>query len=98
MTDNLFWSERALKEYKNLMNYLLEEWGEKIRDRVISELDKSLTRIQHSPEQFPFFSKRKGVRRCVASPQTSTYFKKTKEHIEIYSFFDNRQDPKKRRL
>ena len=96
--DNLIWSERAILEYKKLMDYLLAEWGEKIRDRVNSELDQSLLRIQKSPEQFPVFSKKKRVRRCVASPQTSIFFKVDKDFIEIYSFFDNRQNPKKRKL
>jgi hypothetical protein len=84
--------------YKNLLDYLLEEWGDEIITRVISEIDQTLSRIQSSPEQFPVFLKRKRIRRCVASPQTSIYFKINRNAIELYSFFDNRQNPKKRKL
>jgi len=94
----LLWSIRALNEYKNLLDYILGEWGERIRDRVVSEFNDSLSRIQNSPEQFPIFLKRKNIRRCVASPQTSIYFKVHKDDIEILAVFDNRQNPKKRKL
>ncbi|MDB5130707.1 MAG: hypothetical protein JWR02_456 [Mucilaginibacter sp.] len=98
MANYLSWSERALKEYKDLLDYLLEEWGEDIKIRVNSELFQSLVRIQSSPEQFPVILKKKRIRRCVASSQTSIYFKKNGNAIELYSFFDNRQNPKKRKL
>jgi len=40
MTYDIFWSERALEEYKNLISYLLEEWGVGITDRIILNLIK----------------------------------------------------------
>ena len=84
----------ALNEYKNLLDYLLGEWGELVRDRVIFELNITLSRIQSSPEQFLVFLKRKKIRRFVASHQTSIYFKVNKNDIEIYAVFDNRRNPK----
>lgn len=67
-------------------------------NRVKSEFTQAVSRIQSSPEQFPIFLKRKNIRRCVASPQTSIYFKVNKNDIEIYAVFDNRRNPKKRKL
>jgi len=95
---SIIWSERSLNEYQDLIDYLLEEWGEEITVRVIQELDQSIMRIQNSHEQFQIILKRKRVRRCVMSPQTSIFFKVNKDVIEILSLFDNRRDPKKRKL
>jgi plasmid stabilization system protein ParE len=92
------WTDRALSEYEQLAEYLFEEWGEDIMLRVIAEIDHTVTRIQRSPEHFPVFIKSKGVRRCVASPQTSIFFKVKEDSIEILSLFDNRQNPRKRKL
>jgi len=98
MANVLKWTDRAIEEYDKLVDYLYEEWSEEITQRVIKEIDQTVTRIQNSPEQFPVFIKSRKVRRCVASPQTSIFFKIKAEWIEISSVFDNRQNPKKRKL
>lgn len=98
MANDIKWTDRALSEYDELVEYLYGEWGEDIMLRVMSEIDHTVTRIQRSPEHFPVFIKNKGVRRCVASPQTSIFYIVKEDHIEILSLFDNRQDPKKRKL
>ena len=79
MTVNLTWSDRALKEYDQLLNYLLDEWGIDITIRVSREIDQTVLHIQNYPEHYPVFLKNKNVRRCVASPQTSIYFRVNKE-------------------
>ena len=97
MVSALIWSDRAADEYEKLQSYLYQEWGEIITQRVINDITQNITRIQNSPEQFPFFYKTKKIRRCVVSPQTSIFFRFTSERIEIASIFDNRQNPKKLR-
>lgn len=93
-TIKLAWSDRALLEYEELLDYLMEQWGEKITKKVAFEVSHQIIRIQTTPHQFPLLGK--NLRRCVVSPQTSIFFKLTKNSIEIYSVFDNRQNPKKR--
>jgi plasmid stabilization system protein ParE len=98
MANNLFWTERALIEYEKLIDYLLEEWGEEITLKVRLEIDQTIDRIKNSPEHFPIFLKSKKIRRCVASPQTSIFFRVSKDVIILISLFDNRQNPKKHKL
>jgi len=94
----IYWSIRALQEYKGLLDYISSEWGDVIMNRVKLEFSQTLSRIPASPEQFPIFLKKKKIRRCVASPQTSIYFKINKQNVEIYAIFDNRRNPKKLKL
>jgi plasmid stabilization system protein ParE len=98
MASDLKWTDRALEDYDKLLEYLYDEWGEEITRRVINEINQTIVRIQTSPEQFPVFLQRRNVRRCLASPQTSIFFKVKKDYIEISALFDNRQNPKKRKL
>jgi plasmid stabilization system protein ParE len=98
MVNVLKWTDRAIVEYDKLLDYLHGEWGDEIALRVINEINHTVSRIQKSPEQFPVFIKKRQVRLCVASPQTSIFFKIKKDYIEISSVFDNRQNPKKRKL
>ena len=95
---SLRWSDRALKENRKLTDYLLSDWGDKIASRVSEQIEKATQRIQQTPLQFPIFSKQKNVRRAVISPQTSIFFKVYRTEIVIISVFDNRQNPKKRKL
>jgi plasmid stabilization system protein ParE len=88
MANSLFWADRASTEYEKLVDYLLEEWGEEITRRIKLEIDQTINRIKNSPEHFPIFVKTKKIRRCVASPQTSIFFRVSKD----------RQNPKKRKL
>jgi plasmid stabilization system protein ParE len=95
---DLVWSDRALKEYDKLLDYLLEEWGPDITIRVSREIDKTVLHIQNYPEHYPILLRNKNIRRCVASPQTSIYFRVIKDVVEITSLFDNRQNPNKLKL
>ena len=98
MIREISWTDRALNEYENLVDYLYGEFGETVTLRVIAELNQSVARIQQNPEQFPFYIKSKHIRRCVASPQTSIYFKVNKDIIALLSLFNNKQNPNKRKL
>jgi plasmid stabilization system protein ParE len=92
------WSDRATDENENLSTYLLSEWGVEVTIRVRNLIDEAVARIHRTPEHFAIFLKRKNVRRCVVSPQTSIFFKVYKKEIVIMSIFDNRQNPRKRKL
>jgi len=98
MAEILIWSERAQEEFDKMQDYLLSEWGEEISKRVLTEISQTITRIQNHPEQFPYIKPTKKIRRCIASPQTLIYFQELKDSIVIVSLFDNRQNPKKRKL
>jgi len=97
MANALIWSDKAVEEYDRLQQYLYEEWGDIITERVIADIAQTIKRIQNTPEHFPVFYKTKNIRRCVASRQTSIFFRFESNTIEIASVFDNRQNPKKLR-
>ena len=98
MANQLIWSERASDEYDMLFEYLLDEWGDQIALRILFEIQQKADLIRESPELFPIILTRKKIRRCVASPQTSIYYKVTGHNIKIMALIDNRQNPKKRKL
>ncbi|MDP9081741.1 MAG: type II toxin-antitoxin system RelE/ParE family toxin [Bacteroidota bacterium] len=98
MTYDLRWTERAADDYEKLVDYLLEKWGLEITIKVTKEIDQTITHIRNAPEHFPILLPKKKIRRCVASPQTSIYFKADNGVVEILTLFDNRQNPKKLKL
>lgn len=92
------WSPRATNEYLNLIDYLLNEWGEKATIKFSNRLQTILTNISKSPKMYPATVNRENVRRCVVSKQTSLYYRVKKEKIEIVTLFYTRQNPLKRNL
>lgn len=49
----LLWSERALSDLKNIVDYLLENWTEKELKNFARSLDKRLEIILFNPRIFP---------------------------------------------
>lgn len=70
---SIFWTERALKEYDILLEYIFENWGMNIMMRVSDDINQKVSHIHQYPEHYSIAIKIKGVRRCVAAPQTSIY-------------------------
>lgn len=98
MAYTLRWTERAASDYEKIVDYLLEKWGIEITLDVIHDFERAFSQIEKFPEHYPIFLKKKKIRRCVVSPQTSIFFKAKNEIIEIITLFDNRQHPRKRKL
>ena len=79
----LLWTERALKEYAILLEYLFENWGKTVMLRVSDDINQKVSHIHQYPEHYPIVIKTKIVRRCVAVPQISIYYKILRN--EVYS-------------
>ena len=98
MAYTLRWTERAANDYEKLIEYLIEKWGIEITLDVVHDFERTFSQLEKFPEHYPVFLKKKNIRRCVVSPQTSIFFKADKDVVEILTLFDNRQNPKKLKL
>ncbi|WP_371927308.1 type II toxin-antitoxin system RelE/ParE family toxin [Pontibacter sp. HSC-36F09] len=92
------WSERATEEYLATLSYILDIWGDNAAQKFESTIQMQIQRIAQSPQQFPLVSESRSVRRCVATPQNSIFFRETESQIQILACFDNRQNPDKRKV
>jgi plasmid stabilization system protein ParE len=98
MSKPIEWSPRARQDYLKLLDYLAEKWGNKTIHKFNSRLQSILKLISERPDLYPASVKRKEVRRCVISKQTSLYYQIKKDKIELITMFDNRQNPTKKKL
>ncbi|AWW28882.1 hypothetical protein DN752_01340 [Echinicola strongylocentroti] len=72
--------------------------GRKGHHEVNDRLQSILELIVERPEIYPTSGKKKQVKRCVISKQTSLYYQIKKDKIELITLFDNRRNPAKRQL
>ncbi len=91
-------SDRAEQNLDNIVGYLEKEWSVRVRDKFLEVLKTKIEQISRMPQMYEPSSKRKTVRRCVVSKQTSLYYRVRKEEIEIITIQDNRRNPKKLKL
>jgi plasmid stabilization system protein ParE len=88
-------SKRTTKKLNQLLEYLENEWSEKVKIDFIDKLERKLNLIQSNPESFQKSDIVKGLHQCVISSQTTIYYRYDKGFVYIVTLFDNRQNPQK---
>ena len=91
----IFWTDHALSELKNTIEYLEVNWTGKELRNFFRELDHVLELISKNPELFPESVHKKDIRKTVVAKFNSLYYRVNEDSVEILSFFSNRQDPGK---
>jgi len=94
----MMWSDRALADLKNIINYLTENWTQREIQNFARKLDKRLDLISVNPNLFPGTTKRKSVRKSVLTKHTVIYYKIDNDVVTIVTLFDPRQNPKRLRV
>lgn len=94
----LLWSDTALADLQNIINYLIENWTQKEIKNFAIRLDKRLDLIINNPKLFPKSSKRKSIRRSVLTRQAVIYYQVKGRVVTIVTLFESRQNPKKLRF
>jgi len=92
------WTNHALKELKEVFDYLETSWTEKELRKLSIEIEKTLELISRNPELFPKTRKKRNIRRVVITKHNTLYYRKNIETIEIVSFFSNSKNTNKLKL
>ena len=91
----VLWTDHAISELKDTLEYLEINWTEKELINFSKELDHIIELISKNPELFQVSKKKKEVRRAVVARYNNLYFRTKNDTVEILSLFSNRQDPDK---
>ena len=94
-TYKLIWSDEALNNLKEIIDYLEHRWTKKEINKFARLLDRQLELIGTNPFLFAESDKSIGIRKSVLSKQTTIYYRITSQEIHIITLFDNRQNPDK---
>jgi plasmid stabilization system protein ParE len=86
-------SLRARLEQIELLEYVDEKFGQEKAKEIYFKIEKALGMITEEPEMYRESGRRKGLRKCPFSKQTSIYYRIKEDHIEVVSFRPNRKGP-----
>ena len=88
------YSLRAYAEYEEILAYIAEKFDIEIALKVDAYFEDIIENISINPYMFPHSDKKKDLRRCVISPQTTLYYRFDGNYIELASFRGDRMDPR----
>lgn len=86
-------TKTAEKKLNELIDYLGENWSERIKKELIKKLDHNLEIIRIYPEIFPKSDAKPGLHRAVITKQTIIFYRYNSSEIKIVTLFDTRQHP-----
>lgn len=97
MSYQIIWSPQANQTYLLILEYLQKKWTEREINNFIERTEKVLFFISQNPLLYRY-SKQNDSYKCVVTEQTSLIYQIKQDKVELLSFWDNRQDPKKLNL
>ncbi|MCX6249745.1 MAG: type II toxin-antitoxin system RelE/ParE family toxin [Bacteroidetes bacterium] len=98
MALEIVWSKRASLKFDKIITYLIEEWGEKSAKQFIGKVFNFLEILSEFPEIGSVENKEKNIRGFTVVKQVNLYYRIKNDKIILILFFDNRQNPKKKKL
>lgn len=89
------YSQRAKSEYKELLAYIILNFGIQKATDTDAVFEKLIHQISENPKMYSLFDEHKNIRKCVISKQTSLYYRISGKYIELVSFRGNLMNPVK---
>jgi plasmid stabilization system protein ParE len=93
MLKQIIWSPLSINDYAGILEYLNNNWDEKVTIQFIYLTENTLNQIHANPRQFPIIYKKEKIRKCVLTKHNSIFYRDSKTQIDILRIFDTRQDP-----
>jgi plasmid stabilization system protein ParE len=98
MALKIVWSKRATIKFDQIISYLIDEWGEKSAKQFIGRIFDFLEILSEFPEIGSVENKEKNIRGFTIVKQVNLYYRIKGDRIILILFFDNRQNPHKKKL
>ena len=91
------WTLHAIKDYNQVVDYLLKEWSLEVAADFINNVEERVQNLSSFPHIGIASVKDPSIRSIVTTKHNKLYYRIGSEKIEILDIFDTRQSPKKNR-
>ncbi len=98
MALEIYWTKRADKKFDNIIEYLFNEWGESVTKAFTRKVYDFLDILSEFPEIGTMENKGKGIRGFTIVKQVNIFYRISGNKVILLNFFDNRQNPGKKRF
>lgn len=91
------WSDEAIEDYHQNIEYLIREWSENVAVEFIEDIEITIELIKSNPDLYPL-TDHKGVRKAVIRKQVTMFFEVSNQEIHVIRFWNNYQNPDRLKL
>lgn len=88
-------SPQTKQDIELVLDYLKENWSQKVIDDFLSRLETFYLIISRNPYVFGYYSKSRNIRNYAITKQHVIYYRNKRNAVEVITLFDARQSPKK---
>ena len=93
MSKQIVWSPSAESDFANILEYLQENWEERVTNQFIDLTEGILSQISINPRQFPLIHKKQKIRKCVITKHNTLFYRESNSQVDLLRIYDIRQDP-----
>ena len=94
----VIWTEEAEVSFNQNISYLEEEWNESVIENFLDKTDEVIMTISKHPLAYPLVDSKEGIHKCLVVRQVSLYYVVLEDRIDLITFWNNYQDPKRLKL
>jgi len=98
MAVKIVWSKKASLKFDQIVTYLLYEWGENVAKEFIQKVFDFFDILSDFPEIGSLENKEKNIRGFTIVKQVTLFYRIKDDTVILILFFDNRQNPNKKKL
>ena len=98
MAVKIVWSKKASLKFDQIVTYLLDEWGENVAKEFIQKVFDFFDILSDFPEIGSLENKEKDIRGFTIVKQVTLFYRIKDDKVILILFFDNRQNPNKKKL
>ena len=92
MVYKLFWTDEAIHNLKEILDYLIHNWTQKEVDQFKQKLAKQLDLILKNPKMFPVSSYHPRLRKAVLSKRITIFYELRENVIYLVYIFVSYRD------
>ena len=89
MDYKIFWTEEAIQNLEEVIDYLATKWTQREVDNFKEKLSKQISLIKRNPRMFPVSTFQPKLRKAVLSKQTSIFYEIDGDVVYLVYVFVN---------
>ena len=94
-TYQIRWTELAIEDYNEVVNYLLKNWPVKVAEDFIAKMERRIYILSGQPFIGIASEKKPMIRSIQITKHNRLYYRIVNNTIELLNLFDTRKDPEK---
>ena len=96
MAKTIVWNRRASNSFNLIIEYLQNEWGDKVTRNFVIRTYQIIEFLAEHPEMGSLENHEKQIRGFVVTKHNTLFYRAEGKRIVLLNFFDNRQHPSKK--